>query len=153
MDSINIRTAQLKELPTLKEFEQGIVTAERPFDPTLAPDPISYYDLEALIKAPDAEVLVAETNVELVAGGYVKIKEAKPYLDHERYGYIGFMFTRPEYRGQGIARMILAKLMDWAKEQGLNEVRLEVYDGNEAAMRSYEKTGFTKNLVEMRKRI
>ena len=153
MDSINVRQAQLSELPILREFEQGIVASERPFDPSLAPDPISYYDLETLIKSPDSEVLVAEINDQLIASGYVKIKEAKPYLDHKKYGYVGFMFTRPEYRGQGIAGMILSNLVDWTRDQGINEVRLEVYDANTSAISAYERSGFTKNLIEMRKRI
>ena len=49
MSDIIIRDARLEDLPVLLEFEQGIVTAERPFDPTLAADPISYYDIKRLI--------------------------------------------------------------------------------------------------------
>ncbi len=150
---MQIRIAELSDLPTLLEFEQGIVEAERPFDPTLAPDPISYYDLEELIKSDSAQVVVAVENEEIIAGGYAKIKDAKPYLDHEKFAYVGFMFTRLEFRGKGLAKMILDNLTAWAKSRGLNEVRLEVYDENEPAIRAYEKAGFTKNMVEMRKRI
>ena len=48
MSKPNIRTATLDDLETLYRFEQGIILAERPFDPTLAKDPISYYDLKEL---------------------------------------------------------------------------------------------------------
>ena len=49
MSTIQFRVANLTDLPILLQFEQGIITAERPFDPTLKPDPISYYNLEELI--------------------------------------------------------------------------------------------------------
>lgn len=150
---MQIRRARLADLPVLKEFEQGIVQAERSMDSSLAPDPISYYDLEELVNSPEAEVVVVEIDGELAGSGYAKVKDAKPYLDHEKYAYVGFMFTLPEWRGQGIAKMILDHLCEWTKKRGLNEVRLEVYDQNDPAIRAYEKAGFSKNLVEMRKRI
>ncbi len=37
--------------PVLRRFEQGVIQAERPFDITLADDPIQYYDIEAMIIA------------------------------------------------------------------------------------------------------
>ena len=40
-----IRQARHTDLDTLFRFEQGVITAERPFDPTLKKDPIHYYDL------------------------------------------------------------------------------------------------------------
>jgi len=155
MDTSNIqlRPALLEELPTLLEFEQGIIEAERPFDNRLAPDPIHYYDLEALIKSEDSEVVVVTREDQIIAGGYVTIKPAKPYLDHDRYAYVGFMFVRPQYRGLGLAQDILDHLTRWSKDRGLNEIRLEVYDENEPAVKAYTKAGFSKNLVEMRKRI
>ncbi|WP_336622662.1 MULTISPECIES: hypothetical protein [unclassified Cellulophaga] len=41
MENIEIRIAKLEDLETLKSFEQGVILAERPFDETLKPDPIS----------------------------------------------------------------------------------------------------------------
>ena len=40
--------------------------------------------------------------------------------------------------------------LDWAKNQNLTEVRLEVYDENTIAKNSYLKAGFKPNLLEMR---
>jgi len=150
MSNITFRSATPDDLPVLLEFEQGIVTAERPFDPTLAPDPISYYDLGVLIKSADAEVVVAVSGNELIGSGYVKVVKSKPYLTHEFHGYIGFMFVASEHRGKGIIQGLTEELIVWAKAKGLTEVRLEVYDENASAVRAYKKAGFTKNLVEMR---
>ncbi|MFD0799358.1 GNAT family N-acetyltransferase [Maribacter chungangensis] len=147
---IDIRKATIKDLPVLKAMEQGVISAERPFDPTLAKDPISYYDISSLMANPRAIVLVAVHNEVIVSCGYALEKTAKPYLDHKSYAYLGFMFTLPEYRGQGLNGKILSALKNWANESGLKEIRLTVYNENDAALRAYEKVGFKRHIIEMR---
>jgi hypothetical protein len=52
MSTINIREAELEDLNILLEFEQGIITAERPYDPTsLQEGKINYYDIRKMIIA------------------------------------------------------------------------------------------------------
>jgi GNAT superfamily N-acetyltransferase len=60
------------------------------------------------------------------------------------------MYVEPEYRGFGINKLIIENLIDWSKEQGVFDLYLDVYDGNHAAIRAYEKVGFIKSLVEMK---
>jgi len=50
----------------------------------------------------------------------------------------------PDFRGQGIAQLMLAELENWAKEKGATEVILEVDTKNEAAIRLYEFAGYEK---------
>lgn len=145
-----IRIATSKDLPVLLDFEQGVIRAERPFDPTIKADPVLYYDLNELLSSNKALVVVAEEKGKVIACGYAKYKKARPYLDHSDYAYLGFMFTHPEYRGKGINAKILDVLKNWSTEQGLTEIRLSVYEENLPAMRAYEKYGFKKHLVEMR---
>ena len=45
-----VRKATLDDLPTLLEFEQGLIEAERPMDPTIRSGNISYYDISLFIK-------------------------------------------------------------------------------------------------------
>lgn len=150
MKNISIRPATLEDLPILYDFEQGIITAERPFDPTLKPGHINYYDLKALIESDLASVILAEDRGQIVASGYAKILGASEFLAHDSYAYLGFMFVKPEFRGKGIITDILDELKSWSKSKGISEVRLEVYDDNDPAIRAYEKAGFKKHMVEMR---
>jgi len=147
---IKIRKATQADLETLRTLEQGVIGAERPFDPTLRVDSIHYYDLEGLMANPRALVLVATHEEAIVSCGYALEKPAKPYLNHETYAYLGFMFTVAEYRGKGLNAMILENLKEWALENGLTEIRLTVYDGNAPALRAYEKVGFKRHMIEMR---
>jgi GNAT superfamily N-acetyltransferase len=150
---ITIRTALKTELSTLLEFEKGIIKAERPIDDTLGTGDIHYYDLAALIDKESCEVVVAvdsENNNKLVGSGFCDIRNAPSYLRHEKFAYLGFMYTHDDYRKRGVNKMVLNHLMLWSKERGIKEVRLEVYCENHGAITAYSKSGFKPNLMEMR---
>lgn len=150
MEDITIRPANLDDLETLLSFEQGVIDAERPFDPCLKDGVVHYYDIKELITANHIEILVAEQSQEIIASGYVRIDQAKAHLKHEKQAYLGFMYVKPESRGQGINKMIVEGLKQWSKKQGVTELRLEVYAQNDAAIRAYEKVGFSNHMIEMR---
>jgi GNAT superfamily N-acetyltransferase len=150
IENITIRPAVKADLPKLAEFLQILVDAERPFDPTLKEGEIFYYSIEDMIADKVTEVMVIENNSEIIGCGYAQIRSAKPYEKHELFGYLGFMFVKPEFRGKGINGLLLDDLKKWILSQGITEVRLQVYDENEAAVKAYEKAGFKKILTTMR---
>ncbi len=153
LEEITIRPALPVDVPALLQMEQGVIRAERPFDPTIAPYPVHYYDLEALMANERALVLVACHGPEIVSAGYAVEKPARPYLDHDTYAYFGFMYTLPAYRGRGVNGVVMEALKQWSLDQGLEEMRLTVYQDNLPALRAYEKVGFKKHIVEMRLRV
>jgi len=150
MELITIRKATLIDLPTLLHFEQGVIQTERHFDSTLKEGDIHYYDLKTMISSPDVELVVAESGTKLIGCGYARIETAKHYLKHRLYAYLGFMYVDPAHRGKGVNQLIVNALKDWAVSKGLTEIRLEVYNENTAAIRAYEKAGFTRYILEMR---
>ncbi len=145
-----VRKATEDDLPILMEFMKGLVEAERPMDKTIKEGHVVYYDLSKFIHADDAELFVAELNNELVASGYVKILKDRPYLTHEKYAYLGFMFVPAKHRGNGYNQLIVDRLIAWSHKRGINEIRLDVYDVNNSAIKAYEKAGFKKHLINMR---
>ena len=151
MNEVIIRKATINDLDTLLVFEQGVIAAERPFDPTLKTVHTNYYDIEKMIPATNVELVVAELGGELIGSGYARIENAKPYLQHQQHAYLGFMYVAPAHRGKGINRMIMETLEAWAKAQNITELRLDVYQQNDAAIKAYEKTGFIKNMDAIRK--
>lgn len=149
-NAITIRKAKETDLEKLLEFEQGIIKAERPFDPTLKEGEIHYYDIQKMISNPHIEIVVATIESEIVGSGYARIEEAKPYLNHQSYAYLGFMFTDPSHRGKGINATIIETLKEWCHSQNIHELRLDVYNDNHSAIKAYEKVGFQKHLINMR---
>ena len=150
MDNIIIRPATLADMDTLLRFEQGVITAERPFDPTLKDEHINYYDLVGLIERDDVELLVAELDGKLIGSGYARIEESKIYLKHPKHAYLGFMYVEPEHRGKGFNQKIIPTLKAWASTQNVTEYRLQVYYDNLPAIKAYEKIGFSKLMIKMR---
>ena len=145
-----VRKATLNDLPTLLLFEQGVIEAERPFDPTIKTGDINYYDISELITNNDSDVFVVELNNEIVASGYAKIKTDRHYLKHKRQGYLGFMFVPKQHRGKQLNKLIIDALLKWCKSRNVFEIRLDVYEDNISAINAYEKVGFKKHMINMR---
>jgi ribosomal protein S18 acetylase RimI-like enzyme len=150
MEKIRIRPANNNDLETLLEFEQGVIEAERPFDPTLKSGDIRYYDLQEMINSDHIQLLVAEVNGIVVGSGYARIEQSKIFYKHPKHAYLGFMYVRPAYRGIGINRKIIDALQSWSLSKDIYELRLEVYYDNLPAINAYKKVGFSNHLIQMR---
>jgi RimJ/RimL family protein N-acetyltransferase len=96
---------------------------------------------------------VAEDGNNIIATGYAQIRPSRQPLVYDQHSYLGFMYVAPDYRGQGINQQIIDLLVRWSQEQGIQECYLDVYAGNTAAIRAYEKLGFKPSLIEMKLRI
>jgi len=145
-----VRKATKKDLPVLMEFMNGLVEAERPMDPTIKDGHVVYYDLSEIMSNEESDLFVVELNNELVASGYAKIKDDRPYLKHKKQGYLGFMFVPKKHRGNGYNKLIMDALLKWCKNRNISEIRLDVYEDNPSAIRAYEKAGLKKHLITMR---
>lgn len=150
MKNLNIRKALIGDQAYLLTLEQKVIEAERPYNSTIKSIDAIYYDLNSLLIDEASYVMVAEDNGQIVGTGYAQIRESKKSLTHNKHSYLGFMYVEPEYRGLGINKLIMENLMKWSKEQGVLDFYLDVYDENDAAIRAYEKVGFSKSLVEMK---
>ena len=76
----------------------------------------------------------AEADKKLI--GYIGIKAV---IDE---GYITNIAVFPRFRRRGVAKALLNKVFEFAKEKGLSFVSLEVRPSNTEAISLYEKTGF-----------
>ena len=147
---ITIRKATTEDLSILYEFEQGVLHAERPMDKTLKLKNPYYYDIPNLIDDSNVELVVGEINGVTVGCGYARIKQARDCFQFDQFSYLGFMFTKEDYRGKGVNKTIMNYLYDWSLSKGIYEVRLEVYPSNNAAIKAYEKVGMQATMHTMR---
>ncbi len=63
--------------------------------------------------------------------------------------YIDDLCVEESCRGQGIAKKLYRHVCAWAKDMGCAFVTLNVWCGNEVAMRFYEKMGMTPRKIFM----
>jgi len=150
LKDLNIRKALVNDRAYLLSLEQKVIEAERPYNATLKSKDAVYYDLTSLLIDDASHLVVAEANGQIIGTGYAQVRDSKQSLQHSKHSYLGFMYVEPEFRGLGINKLIMENLMTWSKEQGILDFYLDVYDENSAAIRAYEKVGFSKSLVEMK---
>jgi len=60
------------------------------------------------------------------------------------YGEVKRMYVRPQFRGLGLAKLMLNHLVDYAQRQGIGLLRLETGIHQRAAIGLYERMGFQR---------
>lgn len=150
---MKFRLANIDDLDQLRIFEQEVIHAERPFNSSIKSTDAYYYDIEDLISSDACCLLLVEVNQELVATGYARIRESKPSLSHKTDAYLGFMYVVPDYRGQGVNKKVLNRLIEWSRSQGVSDLYLDVYSANSPAINAYEKAGFSSSMIEMKLKV
>ena len=146
---LKIRQATLNDLEILLEFEQLLIDYERNLTSHIKEGNINYYDIESFIKKPDAVVIVAETNGEIIGSGYALIRSNKTYKTPDKYVYLGFMYVKEEHRGKGVNKRIMNELIEWGKKSGHHIFKLDVYSNNSSAINAYQKAGFKGEELNM----
>jgi len=64
------------------------------------------------------------------------------------------LYVVPRYRGAGIAERLLAKAFSTLKEQGTDQIFINLFDNNTPAIKLYHKLGFTRaDLPEVESKI
>lgn len=150
LEGLTVRKARIEDYSSLAALEQKVIGAERPYNSSLKEKDAYYYDIEKLISDRDSRLIVGEIFGDIIATGYVQVRQSKPALDHDIHGYLGFMYVAEEYRGLGLNKMILQDLVGWGQQQGVIDFYLDVYSENDSAVRAYEKFGFRGSLLEMK---
>ena len=89
-------------------------------------------------------LLIAENNGERV--GSIAVS-----LQSEKSAFINFLLVRDEYRGRGVARKLMDKVIQRSRDYGLESIRLETYSCLVDARGMYIKYGF--KLYESNKNI
>lgn len=103
---------------------------------TLFPPEDNYFlDLEEL-RAPGIRFFAARDGDRIMGTGALALKPD--------YAEVKSMFTAPRARGMGVAAALLRALEDEARKAERPVLRLETAEALEAAMRLYERHGFTR---------
>ncbi|MBS7651429.1 MAG: GNAT family N-acetyltransferase [Candidatus Bathyarchaeia archaeon] len=92
--------------------------------------------------------LIETKDGEVASGGGISIYEQppRPQDDTLRYIYIHSVYTEPDHRRRGLARIILETILEWCRANGFKTLTLHAVD---ASRHLYESMGF-KPTTEMR---
>jgi ribosomal protein S18 acetylase RimI-like enzyme len=108
-------------------------------------------DLEALLAEESSPVFVAEEDGSVLGYCFCQLREYRgsTVLTDRKEIYIDDLCVEEACRGRGIARALYGYVTDWAKEIGCTYVTLNVWQGNDNAMKFYEKMGMRQRSITM----
>lgn len=115
--------------------------------------------IESFISDPGKRLVVASTaDGQRIGMGNIHIWQfadiwVNPERRGRRSGFIDDLWVEPEFRGAGVAQMILGALLDFAEEEGIDELVLEYALHNTEADAFWRQLGFTPTGVRTAARL
>ena len=108
-------------------------------------------DLAALLKDPTRPIFISEIEGKVAGYAFCIFQETKndPVLCDRKVLYIDDLCVDESIRGQGIATALYERVCEFAKAQGCHAVTLNVWCGNDSAMKFYEKCGLKPQKIGM----
>ncbi|MGK7879479.1 MAG: GNAT family N-acetyltransferase [Crocosphaera sp.] len=64
-------------------------------------------------------------------------------VNGHQYGHIFLIYVKPNHRRQGLATALIQQGQQWVKQQGYDQIGLQVFERNQAALKLYTKLGFS----------
>ena len=112
-------------------------------------------DLEILLKDENRPVFVAMEDENVLGYCFCVIEDCRgtTVLTDRVEIYIDDLCVEENCRGQGIAKALYRHVCTWARETGCAFVTLNVWCGNDNAMKFYEKMGMTPRKIFMESKL
>ena len=122
------------ERPDTADAQALIAELEAQLDPLYPSESRHGYSVEKLLARHVAFFLIRVNGIPAGCGGI--------QLFGSEYGEIKRMFVRPQFRGTGLAKLMLGHLTDYAQGRGIGLLRLETGIYQFEAIGLYEQMGF-----------
>lgn len=148
---LNIRTADIADYNDVRDFYYDMIDEleNAKYSPDWKKDefPTQEY-LVGAIK--NNELYIGELDGRIVSSmvinheyseGYQNVRWSVEASDRELL-IIHLLGVRSAYSGKGIAREMIGKVIDFARDNGIKTIRLDVIEANEPAAAVYTKLGF-----------
>lgn len=94
-----------------------------------------------------SQVEKLNTFIASVDGNDVGVARSMKDESSSEVGWVISMWVAPEARGKKVASQLLRSIIEWAKNENITLLKLDVVDTNKAAISLYEKHGFFANGV------
>ena len=151
---MEIRFAQVRDIPGIIDLLQQVGQVHHGIRPDLFRSGAQKYDetdLEELLKDPDRPIFAAVEGDKLL--GYcfciLEVTEHNPVLMDDKTLYIDDLCVDEKSRGQHVGQVLYEHAKAYAKEIGCRSVTLNVWCGNDSALRFYEKQGLKPRKIYM----
>ena len=79
------------------------------------------------------------------------IRYSADYMGGLKVGHITHLFVAPDFRSTGVGKDLLDRIEIWFKSKGVHSYELQVLCDNSLGLNFWEKNGYKKELLQMRK--
>ena len=157
MDKYLIRRAKEEDYKSIKELVQQLQNQHVMYDPLIFKKNDNILSFENYINKLTNEIqyytVVEDTYLNKVIA--VAIWEVKVYRETIKTNsfitlYIDNIVVYNKYRRQGVGKMLLRYLEQYAKEEGIDTLSLKVNAHNYDVMEFYKKNNFEEEFITMR---
>jgi ribosomal protein S18 acetylase RimI-like enzyme len=112
-----------------------------------------FEEVQRRITGSNGRLFVAGQENEII-GLIILLTEANDIIEFPgRHLYISDIIVKKAYRGKGIGRQLMLKAEEFAREQGITEIRVTALVHNTAALDLYHKAGFRDKEILLAKTI
>ena len=151
---MQIRLAQEKDIPAMIDLLQQVGQVHHEIRPDIFREACQKYDegtLAALLTDQSRPIFIAEEEDKVLGYCFCILREfaGESVMTDRKELYIDDLCVDENCRGKGIAKALFAYTTEYAKSIGCAFVTLNVWNGNESAMKFYEKAGMTPRSVTM----
>ena len=151
---MTIRFAESRDIPGMIELLKQVGQVHHVIRPDLFRAGAQKYDqaaLEALLKDPKRPILIADMDGAVAGYAFciLQVTENDPVLCDRKVLYIDDLCVDEQLRGRGIASALYEQVLEFARELGCHAVTLNVWYGNDGAMKFYEKCGMKPQKIGM----
>ncbi len=151
---MEIRFADQRDIPGIISLLQQVGEVHHQIRPDLFRSGAQKYDEAALLRLfadPSRPILAAIVDGRLAGYAFciLQITQNDPVLCDRKVLYIDDLCVDEQKRGQGIAGALYQKVLDYAKALSCDAVTLNVWCGNDNAMKFYEKCGMKPQKIGM----
>jgi GNAT superfamily N-acetyltransferase len=138
-----IRLATIDDLPVIIELRLAMFEAMGLHDPAILAEVAATNAAYLKLHLPDGSYRgwLVEVGGQSVATGGLIIRQAPPSYHNLSglEGYIMSVYTRPEFRHRGLAKLVMQTILDTLRVEGITRVALRASDDGRPL---YEKMGF-----------
>ena len=149
-----IHFAEEKDIPGMIELLKQVGQVHHDIRPDIFRDGCQKYDeaaLSQLLKDETRPIFIAEENEKVLGYCFCILRafEGERVMTDRKELYIDDLCVHENCRGQGIAKALYRHVIDYAKAIGCGFITLNVWSGNDGAMKFYENAGLTPRSITM----
>ena len=151
---MTIRFAESRDIPGMIALLQQVGEVHHQIRPDLFRSGAQKYnetDLKNLLADPNRPILIADIEGAVAGYAFCILQETRdnPVLCDRKVLYIDDICVDEAMRGRGIATALYDRVIAFARELGCHSVTLNVWCGNDGAMKFYEKCGMKPQKIGM----